>query len=88
MSPEQHKELIQEVTNTVRVVVNGKIDAINNKLDTHMARAQEHWEVSQTFMKELQPVREGLFTLTSLNKFLKWIGLPLVGVFIYEWLIK
>ena len=86
MTEDQKNELIQEVTNTVRVVVNGKVDAMHNKLDSYIDKDSEWKEKVNTFMEELLPVRDGLITVQLINKFVKWLGLPAIGAFIM-WII-
>ena len=89
MTPDQLQELKTELANTVRVVVNGKIEAIDKKLEAHTTLEKahweetgEHWKVTREFIDDLTPVRRGLFTINNLNGFLKWLGLPAIGAYI------
>ena len=82
MTEDQKKELIQEVTNTVRVVVNGKVDDMHKKLDSYISEDLKWKGEVNTFMEELLPVRDGLITVQLINKFVKWLGLPAIGAFI------
>lgn len=88
MTKEQHEKLIEEVTHTVRVVVNGKIDTIDKKLGDYIKK-DESWKVTvEAFMTSMTPVRDGLHTVQSLNKFFKWLGLPALGAFLFYWFTK
>ena len=88
MTPEQHDKLIQEVTNTVRVVVNGKIDAIDKKLDAYIVGDMKWKETVDEFMVELTPVKDGVHAVQSINKFFKWIGLSSIGAVVLYWFTK
>jgi len=39
-------------------------------------------------MVEMLPLKDGIHTLQSLNKFFKWLGLPAIGAIIAYWYIK
>jgi len=71
---------------TVERVVNGKISKVQETLELHIETSREHWETTQTFMQNLQPVRDGLFTIQSLTKFIKWLGIPLavIGAWLFN----
>lgn len=44
------------------------------------------WKGSvNVFMEEMSPVKDGLHTFQSINKFIKWLGFPAIGAFI-AWL--
>ncbi len=88
MTKEQHEKLIEEVTHTVRVVVNGKIDSINTKLDVYIKKDLDWKDTVETFMTGMAPVKDGLHTIQSLNKFLKWLGLPALGALLFYWFTK
>lgn len=88
MTKEQHEELIREVTNTVRVVVNGKIDSLDKKIDTYVSGDLKWKETVDTFMGELMPIKEGMRALQYINKFFKWVGFPAVGVTVFYWMFK
>jgi hypothetical protein len=42
----------------------------------------------KAFKIEMLPVQDGLRTIQSLNKFIKWLGLPAIGALISYWLLK
>lgn len=91
MTPDQFQQFLksnEEATGrAIETHVNGKIRNMDAKLDAHIIASQEHWDKSTKFMEELRPVRDGIFTLQSLAKFFKWIGLPSLAIIAY-WLIK
>jgi hypothetical protein len=84
---------IKKIQETIKKTVNGKIDhqhkileaqnevlhSLTIKLDEHIISAHSHWETSERFMKDLLPVHDGLISIQSLNKFIKWLGLPAIG---------
>ena len=88
MKPEQLEAIRQEITTTIKLVVNGKIDRITEKLDNHMDSAQSHWEKSNSFMTEMVPLQDALHTVQSLNKFIKWLGIPSLLAFITYLFVK
>lgn len=88
MTQEQHEKLVEEVTKTVRVVVNGKIDSINTKLDAYIEKDLDWKDTVETFMTGMTPVKDGLHTIQSLNKFFKWLGLPALGALLSYWFTK
>lgn len=88
MTPEQHQKLIQEVTDTVRVVVNGKIDRIDKKLDEYID-GDMHWKTTvDSYMTEMMPLKDGVHAIQTLNRFVKWLGLPALGALVVYWYTK
>jgi hypothetical protein len=95
VTSEQLEELKREVASTVRVVVNGKIDDLSKKVE-YNNRITEGvvQQVSglgsdlKAFKLEMLPVQEGLHTIQSLNRFVKWLGLPALGALIAYWFMK
>lgn len=88
MTKEQHEKLVEEVTKTVRVVVNGKIDTIDKKLDAYIVSDVSWKNTVEAFMQGMTPVKDGLHTVQSINKFFKWLGLPALGAFLFYWFTK
>lgn len=88
MTPEQLQEIKKEITDTVRVVVNGKIDAMNTKFDVYIDDDMRWKSTVDEYMKEMAPVKDGLRTIQSLNKFAKWVGLPALGAIVVYWFTK
>lgn len=39
-------------------------------------QAEERWKLTETFIKEMMPARDGLMTVQSIMRFFKWIGIP------------
>jgi len=68
--------------------VNGHIRDMNQKLDDHMKLACVHWKTSNAFMERMAPVDQGVTWLKTTNSFLKWLGLPALGAFLYYWFYK
>ena len=61
---------------TVERVVNGKINKVQKTIDDHIAWEEENHLKMQSFMEALMPVKEGVQTIQTINKFLKWVGIP------------
>lgn len=92
MTPEQFKLFVESnervTAQAIDKYVNGKIDSMTRKLDAHVVSSNQHWEVSNKFMKELMPVRDGLLTIQNINKVVKWLGLPAFGAILAYWFVK
>lgn len=86
MNSEDKQDIIDAVAKTVRIVVNGKIDKINDKLDQHMESSNLHWQKTVSHMDEMAPLLDALRLVQSLQKFFKWIGLPLTVIIVPLWL--
>lgn len=96
MTPEELNKIITAVEKTIQEKVNGKIDRQHKilekqnetmahfieKVDAHIHLTNERYEVTEKFIQELLPVRDGLQSIQSINKFVKWLGLPAIGAFI------
>lgn len=88
MKPEQLQELKDAITATIQEKVNGKIDRMNTKLDVYITDDMRWKETVETYMTDMRPVKEGLFAIQSINKFLKWFGLPALGAIVAYWITK
>jgi len=102
MNKKELSEIKEELTKTLRVIVNGKIDnqhrilegqnavlaTITKSLSEHMDASQAHWIKSNLFMEELLPVRDALLTIRNVNKFIKWLGIPSLVAFITWMFVK
>lgn len=88
LSDRQLKELKDSINATIQEKVNGKIDRINETFQVYIDDDMRWKKTVDTFMVELLPVKEGLIMAQTLNKFLKWIGLPAIGALIFYWFSK
>jgi len=88
MTKEQLEELKEALTITIQEKVNGKIDRMNTKFDTYIDDDMRWKKTVDSALTELLPVREGLIMAQTLNKFLKWVGLPAIGALLFYWLSK
>lgn len=99
MTPEQFQQfLIQNEKSTGEAIekfVNGKIRAVDVKIEEIKDWTVNHAEGERAFqmrveeyMVEMLPLKDGIHTLQSLNKFFKWLGLPAIGAIIAYWYIK
>jgi len=83
MTPEQFDEFIkaneESTARAIEKTVNGKIRVIKDMMEHHITEFQE-------FKSEMMPIREGIHTVQTLNKFIKWLGFPAIGAFIM-WLL-
>jgi hypothetical protein len=73
MSPEQLEALTREVTNTVRVVVNGKIDKMSQILTDHIEEETVNKMIIKDHINAMQPVIETIHTFRNLRTFVVWI---------------
>ncbi len=96
MTPEQFQQfLIQNERSTGEAIekfVNGKIRAVDAKVEEIKDWTINHAEGERAFqrrvedyMVEMLPVKDGVHTIQSINKFLRWLGLPALGALI-AWL--
>lgn len=88
MTPEQLEEVKTEVASTVRVVVNGKILAMSEKFDAYIVDDMEWKKTVDSYMNEMKPVKDGLFFVQTLNRFIKWLGIGSIGAIVAYWLMK
>ena len=88
MTPEQLEEVKTEVASTVRVVVNGKILAMSEKFDAYIVDDMEWKKTVDSYMNEMKPVKDGLFFVQTLNRFIKWLGIGSIGAIVAYWFMK
>lgn len=67
---ELHNSIDQAIERSIKKYVNGKIDAMDKKLDTHIAT--------------MEPVIEGVRFINTSRRFVLWIATP-VGAFAGLW---
>lgn len=75
------KELAIATEAVVRTTVNGKIDTLGKKFDEYVVEDLK-WK------SEMEPVKEGLHFIQSLNKLVKWLGFPALGALVAYWFMK
>lgn len=78
MTPEQIDELKEHVAETVKTVVNGKIDRLNLKLDNYI-------DSDMVWKEEYTPYIKGLANISGSAKIIVWIALGIsacIGAFI------
>lgn len=86
MSPTQLEEIKTELTSTIRVVVNGKINNLQATLDDHIQGELAYKQAVLDHIQTMQPVIEALGTVQSGRKFLLWVApLAVIGSII-TWL--
>lgn len=88
MTPEQLEDVKTEVASTVCVVVNGKILAMSEKFDAYIVDDMEWKKTVDSYMNEMKPVKDGLFFVQTLNRFIKWLGIGSIGAIVAYWLMK
>lgn len=69
MTSDDLHEIKQAVREEIRIVVNGKIDALSKKLDDHIVL--------------MAPVKDALNWVNTTQKFIKWTGVPLVVLLVW-----
>jgi hypothetical protein len=88
LTDKQIHELKSFLNEVIQEKVNGKIDKINETFQVYIDDDMRWKKTVDTALGELLPVREGLIMAQTLNKFLKWIGLPTIGALLFYWLSK
>ena len=73
---------LEIIKDTIREVVNGKIDKLTlivkkqaQKLDKHIENTEAFRTVSYAYMERMKPLEEGMTTVQSLVKVAKFLGL-------------
>lgn len=64
----------QEIANTIKLVVNGNIKRVEEKLDGHIVRHTELVDKHQELLTELKPVVEAVQWINTTKKFVVYIG--------------
>jgi hypothetical protein len=72
MDSTDKQEIMTALETTVRVVVNGNIRRVEQKLDSHI--------------QNMEPLLDALRVVQSMQKFFKWLGLPLIVIIIPVWI--
>lgn len=84
MTPEQFTELKEALAQTVQVSVNGKIDRLNTKLDTHIDGFNRYVKDDMEWKETVEPVVKAFENTSWLWKLfigiLKFLGLVSVGI--------
>lgn len=88
MTPAQIEELKLAITTVIQEKVNGKIDRINTKFDVYIDDDMRWKETVEKYMADMRPVKDGLFAIQSINRFLKWLGLSSLGAIVAYWIMK
>lgn len=82
------KEIVIATEAAVKTTVNGKLDRMNAKFDSYVEDDLKWKGTVVTFMTEMTPVKDGLRTVQSINKFIKWLGFPAIGAVVAYWIMK
>jgi hypothetical protein len=92
MTPDQIKklkdELVEATEQVVKLTVNGKIDKISTRLEEYINEDSEWKGDVEEYMGEMRPLKEGIHAIQTINKFIKWLGLPALGAIVAYWVIK
>lgn len=88
MKPEQLQELKDAITITIQEKVNGKIDRMNTKLDVYISDDMRWKDGVDIYMTEMRPVKDGVHAIQTMNRFVKWLGLPALGALVAYWIAK
>lgn len=68
------ERLTKKLQETIVLTVNGKIDKIDAKLDTHNEQHAEDMKEVRAHMEKAAPVIEAYSTVGNLGAFIKWFG--------------
>lgn len=88
MTKEQLDEIKDAITITIQEKVNGKIDRMNTKLDVYISDDMRWKESVDTYMTDMRPVKDGVHAIQTMNRFVKWLGLPALGAMMAYWIAK
>jgi hypothetical protein len=64
----------EEISNTIRTVVNGNIKRVEGKLDAHIDNTNKLIELYSVMAENLGPVADGVKWLNTSKKFIVWCG--------------
>lgn len=70
MTPEDRKA----IEDVIRATVNGKIDAINAKIDQHNERHEDDMKDVKEHIEKTRPIVEGLQGAKVIESALKWLA--------------
>lgn len=70
----------EEISETIRLVVNGNIKRVEGKLDAHIDSTNRMLELYSKMAEELGPVREGVAWINSSKKFVLWVAATCVAI--------
>ena len=88
MTEDEKQELLTVIRDTIQTKVNGKIDLLHVKLDSHMVRHEEDMTEVRAHIKEVVPYLEGARGVKVLSEFAKWaVGLGVIWLAIKGLLI-
>lgn len=88
MTPEQLEEIKEAITITIQEKVNGKIDRMNTKLDVYISDDMRWKTGVEEYMTDMRPLKDGVQMIQTMNRFVKWLGLPAIGALLYYWIAK
>lgn len=75
---EQRKQLsnfMGEVKNLNETILRRLEDQDKRSAERHL-QSEERWKVTEEFIKEMLPTRDGVRTIQGFVRFFKWVGLP------------
>lgn len=64
----------EEIGNTIRIVVNGNIKRVEDKLDIHISRHDEMFENYKELTLKLEPVVEAVQWINTTKRFVLWVA--------------
>ena len=74
MTPEQFIQLQETVSNQIKVTVNGKIDAINTKLDTYIKEDNKWKDEVKPYIENMRQMSDFTMVGSAILKFIIAIG--------------
>ena len=85
MSPDDRQAIIEVIEKTV----NGKIDRIEKKIDTHNTKHEEDMVEVREHIKEVKPILNAYNGGKTLGDFFKWFaGVGVAWLLIQNWFSK
>jgi len=74
MTPEQLSEIKEALKKTVDEKVNGKIDRLVEKIDSHNEKHEQDMVEVREHIKEVAPILETYKGASALGNLVKWLG--------------
>lgn len=74
MTPDQFSKLQEAITNQIKITVNGKIDRINEKLDTYIKEDNEWKTDVKPYIENMRQMSDFTLVGSAVLKFIISIG--------------
>ena len=80
MTPDQIEKIQETIRETIEVKVNGRIEALHLKVDTHNEKHEAAMDTFNVHMKKMEPILEAYTGAGALGSLLKWLSGVVVSI--------